>query len=79
MQVEAVGLEEAAAGDTEPVGAVLAALGEDADQGPVGVAARVPGPGLDLVGGDAVEVVDDLQVGEGVQARHRLRTVLAGV
>ena len=45
---QALDREERQTRDAEPVGPVLAALGEDADQRPVGAAARAPGAGLDL-------------------------------
>ena len=59
------GARQPAAGDADAVGAVLAAPGEDADQGPVDVAARVPGAGLDLLHRYLVPAADDASHGDG--------------
>jgi hypothetical protein len=62
VDVEAVHLQQPAAGDAEQIRAVLAALGEDADQRPVRVAPWMAGAGLDLLGRYAVEMEDHLDV-----------------
>src|SRR4029078_13309911 len=57
----------------DPVRARLAALGENADLRPVGVAARVASSELDTVGVDTVEHEHDLDVREAEQALDCLR------
>ncbi len=72
-QLEAVDPQEPAARHAEAVRAVLAALGEDPDARPVGVAARVTGAPLDRRLRDEVEQEDDLEVRELVQPGDGVR------
>lgn len=58
-------------GGAEPVGAVLAALREDADLGSVDAAARAARAGFDLRLGNLVEQVDHLDMAEPGEASER--------
>ena len=60
LQVEAIDLDEAAAGDAEPVEAAHVAVAEDADRGPVGVVAGGAGAEVEVDRVGQVEPVDDL-------------------
>lgn len=64
VEVEAVDLEEAAAGDAKPVRAAHVAVVEDADAGPGGVVAGAAGGGVE-VGGVGGEVAGDADDGAG--------------
>src|SRR5690606_26972750 len=72
-QIEAIDGEQAAPGDAQQVGAVPAALGEDPDPGPGGVAARPAGRGRHRGRVHQVEPEHHLQVRERVQPGRRVR------
>lgn len=72
MDLSSIHAEELANGDAQAIGPLASTLGEDANEGPVRVSTRMPGPGVDLFVAQGVKAEDDLDVGEALKTRNGL-------
>src|SRR5437868_1931323 len=68
-ELEAVDVDQLAPADPDAVGPRLPALGEDPHLRPVGIAPRTAGATIHGFGVDEMEEVDDLEMGELVEAK----------